>query len=160
MLRLMGAVLIFAASAAGGLTAAGVYRVRVLQLEAFHALIVHIGRQIDGFLLPLNLIYAEYREPILEKCGFLTALCASGGEEAVDACRHRLFLTDSELGLLKAFFGGLGRHSAEEEARHCAYYLTSIGELAKNARGELAQKIRLCRAFGMLFGIMLAVILL
>lgn len=160
MLSITGAVLIFAASFAGGLTAAELYRMRVLQLEAFYMLVTHIGRQIDSFLSPLDLIYAEYREPILDKCGFLKVLCTKGGETALGVCRHRLFLRDAERALLEAFFSGLGKHPAMEEGRHCVYYAERIGELAKGARGELAKKTRLCRAFGMLFGIMLAVILL
>ncbi|MBQ8551555.1 MAG: stage III sporulation protein AB [Clostridia bacterium] len=160
MLRLAGAALIFAASLAAGLCAAGMYRTRVIQLEAFHSLIVHIGRQIDSCLVPLDRIYAAYRDPVLERCGFLAELRRSGGEAALSACGYRLLLSDTEIHELTAFFMGLGRHSAEEEPRHCAYFSARIGELAEKARGELAAKTRLCRAFGMLLGIMLAVILL
>ncbi len=160
MPRLIGAVLIFAASSAAGLSAAAMYRLRVEQLEAFARLIVHIGAQINSFLAPLDRIFAAYDNRMLAKCGFLEALRRDGGEAALTACRRRLYITETELDELKKFFMGLGRRGADEEARHCEYYEKRMSAMASKARSELAGKIRLCRSFGMLIGIMLAVILL
>ena len=160
MSKLIGAVLIFAACTASGMSAAAVYRQRVIQLEAFTALIAHIGAQISVFLTPLDHIYAEFRNAALEKCGFIGALKAVGGVSALDECRRRIQLTDDEVYELERFFAGLGHSSAQEEARHCAYFEKRIGELAASARGTLASKMRICRVFGMLTGVMLAVMLL
>ncbi len=158
--RLMGAVLILTASSMGGIITAGMWKKRVLQLEAFHELIVHIARQIDGYLTPLEKIYAEYDSTVLSRCGFLEALREYGGVMALEECRRSLCVSDSDISELAEFFSGLGRHSAKEEARHCAYFERQIGDIARKAKDELAAKTRLCRGFGILLGIMLAVILI
>ena len=158
--RFVGAVLIFTACTSMGISASAMYKRRAAQLEAFVLLITHIGAQIDGFLLPLDRIYANFKNRTLEGCGFLDALQKNGGVAALSECRRRMNLGDDEIGELEKFFVGLGRHAADEEARHCAYFEKRIGELAASARGQLAQKTRLCRAFGMLVGVMLAVVLL
>lgn len=158
--RLMGIVLILTASSMGGIITAGVWKKRVLQLEAFHELAVHISRQIDGYLTPLQKIYAEYEDTELSRCGFLFALRKYGGVKALEECRSSLCISESDISELRAFFMGLGRHSAKEEARHCAYFEKQIGDIAGKAKKELAAKTRLCRGFGILFGIMLAVILI
>jgi len=156
----MGAALILTASSVGGIITAGMWRKRVLQLEAFHELIVHIARQIDGYLTPLEKIYDEYDSTVLSRCGFLGALREYGGERALGECRSGLCISDSDISELREFFSGLGRHSAKEESRHCAYFEKQIGDIAKKAKDELAAKTRLYRGFGVLFGIMLAVILI
>ena len=160
MLRIAGAIMVFAASSVFGISAAETYRKGALQLEAFHRLIVYTARQIDGFLAPLDRIYAEYEDSELEKCGILEALRCGMTAEAFDGCRCRLYMSDDEAAEVKAFFTEVGRYTAEEESRHLAYFEKTVGELAAKARAELPAKLKLGRAFGMLFGIMAAVILL
>lgn len=159
MIKLIGALLIFAASASVGFSAAAMYRVRAEQLEALGALITHIGAQIGGFLAPLDRIYSDFKDSRLEKCGFLPILRTSGAVAALRECRESLFLNDGEIGELEKFFGALGRGDANKEERHCAYFAKRFSELYESARGESASKGRLFRTFGFLSGLMLAVIL-
>lgn len=157
---LIGAVLVFGSCAVMGMYASASYRRAVRELEAFLCLIVHIRGQIDGFLMPLHSILAEYTDPLLEKNGFLPESRENGACRALEKVRNKLYMDDRCITELENFFMGLGLHSAEEEARHCSYYEKRIGELTKNARDALPSKGRMCRAFGALAGIMLAVILL
>ena len=159
MIRLVGALLILSASVTLGSAAAHMYRRRVWQLDAFYALISHIGAQIDGFLLPLDRIYADFHSRELEDCGFLALLREYGGERALALCRS-LVLTGDELEELTKFFSGLGHHAADEELRHCAYFEKRIGAMVSQAREQLAKKGKLCRALGALFGILCTVILI
>lgn len=152
--------MIFAACTAVGFFASAMYKRRVRQLEAFAALVAYIGAQIGGFLTPLDRIYASFENRTLDECAFLAALRQSGGVAAMEVCRRSLNLTQDERDELERFFEGLGRHSADEEARHCAYFERRIGELVAAARAEHASKGRVCRTLGMLFGLMLALLLL
>ncbi len=145
---------------AGGFYTASVYRVRAEQLEGIRALISYIGAQIDVFLTPLDSIYAHFKNSRLEACGFLELLRHSDFKTALDGCRDRIFLNDTEISELEKFFSGLGRHDAKEEKRHCAYFEKRFTEICTAANAEIASKTRLCRAFGFLGGLMLAVILL
>lgn len=160
MIRLLGAIMIFFACSAAGFFCSSTYRRRARQLEAFTALISHIGAEIDSFLAPLDTIYASFDNRTLEECSFMTALRENGGVVAMQICRRSLSLTDSERAELERFFSGLGHHAAGGEAKHCAYFEKRIGELADTARSEYASKGRVCRTLGMLFGIMLTLVLL
>ncbi|MBQ2765628.1 MAG: stage III sporulation protein AB [Clostridia bacterium] len=159
MIKLIGAIFIFAASVSVGFSASAMYRVRAEQLEAFGALITHIGAQIGGFLAPLDRIYCDFKDARLEKCGFLRVLRSSGASAALGECRESLFLNDGEIGELEKFFSSLGRGDANEEERHCAYFAKRFARFYESARNESASKGRLFRTFGFLSGLMLAVIL-
>ncbi len=160
MMMLAGAFCIFSACTVVGVYAASFYRKAVEELEAFHRLIVHVGAQIDGFLSPLDVIFASYTEPCLEKNGFLPVLRRDGGAAALEAVRGRLYIGENAVNELESFFLGLGRHAASEESRHCAYYEKRIAELLRKHKEALPGKSRLCKAFGVLTGIMLAVFML
>ncbi len=160
MPRLIGAVLIVFASCTVGISASALYKIRLRQLEAFHELITHIESQISGFLAPLDMIFEGYENKVLEACGFLERLRAEGGEAALEGCRGRLYLAQGELSELKRYFAALGRGAASDEAKLCRYYESRILASVERVRSELSGKVRLCQALGLLFGIMLAVILM
>ena len=160
MNQFLGALLVFGSCAVMGMYAAMSYGKAVRELEAFLRLISHIGSQIDGLLMPLHSILASYTDPLLENNGFLPEFRENGASCAVEKVRKKLYMDERCITELENFFRGLGCHNADEEARHCAYYEKRVAELAKNARDALPGKSRMCRAFGVLVGIMLAVILL
>ena len=160
MYFLVGAAMVFCASVYIGVTAASVLRLRVRQLEAFCSFIGHIGTQIDVYLAPLDTIYRSFDDKQLEKCGFLAAIRCNSGEKALEICRNRLYITESELTQLRDFFSGLGNGLAPHEVKHCLYYEKRLGESARAAREELTKKSRLYRSLGMLIGIMLTIIFL
>ncbi|MBQ8249180.1 MAG: stage III sporulation protein AB, partial [Clostridia bacterium] len=153
-------MLILCACTAIGFSAAAMYRLRVEQLEGFRSLVGYIGAQIGVFLTPLERIYADFKNTRLEACGFLELLRNGDGEAAVYGCRTKLFLNDTEINEVIKFFRGLGLHDAKEEERHCAYYEKRFVELCTSAKAEAVSKVRLCRTFGFLGGLMLEVILI
>lgn len=158
--RVIGAATVFSVSFYMGMTASYLCGVRVEQLDAFCGLIGHIGAQIEGYLMPLDEIYRRYSDKRLERIGFLAALNESGGLAAAEKCRSRLLLTNAEMSELKSFFSELGGSSADKEIKHCRYYGSRFAALTAAAREEKTKKARLYRAFGMLVGIMLIVMLL
>lgn len=160
MIRLTGALFIIASSSLIGASVSRFYIQRVVTLEAFLRLMTHIESEIGGFLSPLDSIYASFRCPALEESGFIGCLMKKGGTAAINEYSRRLSLFDDEKELLLSFFGELGRHGAEGEARHCAYYKSKLAGLCETAKGEAASKKRLCLSLGVLFGIMLSVILI
>lgn len=160
MIRLFGALLIVCASLATGFSASAMYKQQAAQLEAFLALISHICGQIDGFLSPLERIYAEFKNSTLEKCGFLPELRRCGGVGALSKCKKSLCLTHEEVEELEKFFLGLGNHGISEEIRHCKYYEGKISAFAADAKEHLGGKVKICRSFGLLVGLMISVVLL
>lgn len=160
MTSVFGAVLVFASCAAMGAYAASLYRRAVEELEAFYDLAVYIGAQIDSFLVPLDVIYGSYTDKRLERVGFLQALRENGGTEALMAVREKLYISNEAAGELERFFSGLGRHGPNDEVRYCTACTGRLAEILKAEKEALGGKVKLCRAFGALFGIMLAVILL
>ncbi len=152
--------MIFAACTAAGFSTSSLYLRRVRQLEAFAELISYIGAQIESFLMPLERIYDSFQSRTLDECSFLVVLRQSGGAEAMETCSRTLNLTANERNELVRFFDGLGAHGVHEASRHCAYFEKRIGELAAAAHEEYRQRGRVCRTLGMLFGLMLAIVLL
>lgn len=160
MLKIIGALMIVAASSAVGFIKAERCRTRVRQLEAFSKLISHISSQIESFLTPLERIYADFQNDTLEKCGFLPLLRQYGGVRAVAECRARLCLDTPEAEELERFFSELGGHAIDIESRRLAYFEKRMSELSEAAAAELRGKQKLYRTLGFLVGTMLAVILI
>ena len=152
--------MIFVSCSLIGFSAARVYRLRASQLEAFLKLISHIKAQIGYFRAPLDSILEGYNDETLSGCGFLLAARELGVREGFDSCRTRLVLTDDEVDELGRFFSGLGSRSADEEESGCGYYEKTLGAALDKERAELAKRTKLCRTFGMLAGVLLAVLLI
>lgn len=160
MISVLGVFCVFASCTAIGAYAASVYKRAAEELDAFYCLVVYIGSQIDGLLMPLDRIYASYNDKRLEENGFLEALRRQGGTAALRETRHKLYMCDEAVAELEEFFEGLGQHSPYDEVRRCVASSERLSELLKAERGALGSKMKLCRAFGALCGILLAVILL
>ena len=152
--------MIFVSCSFIGFSAARVYRLRVSQLEAFLKLIRHIKAQIRYFCSPISSIIDGYEDEILSGCGFLLAARELGAGAGFESCRARLFLSEAESDELGSFFSGLGSHSADEEKNGCEYYEKTLGAELEKERSELAKRTKLCRTFGMLAGVLLAVLLI
>lgn len=159
MHTVVGGLMIFVSCSLVGFSAARVYRLRVNQLEAFLKLIKHIKAQIECFCAPLCSILEGYEDTQLSACGFLLAARELGVKAGFESCRSRLFLSEEESDELAKFFDGLGSHSADEESSGCAYYEKTISDALSRERSELAKRSKLCRTFGMLAGVLLAVLL-
>lgn len=160
MNSLIGGLLVFVGCSVIGFSAARMYRLRVEQLEAFLMLISHIRAQIEYCRAPLDRILEVYESEILSGCGFLLAARQLGASAGFDSCRCRLLLTADETDELGRFFERLGRHSADEECSHCAYYEKTVGAALEHERAEFARRSKLCRTFGILSGFLLAILLI
>lgn len=160
MLRVVGVMLVFGGSLCAGIGASQFCRRRVMQLEAFYEFASYIRRQIDGYLTPLEHIYASFDNRVLEMCGFIGEMRDKGAAEAMVRCRSCMQLKDAEAAEIYGFLKSLGRGGADEEIKRCRAFELRMGELLETARSGSAGEIRMCRAFGALVGILLTVILL
>ena len=160
MTKLIGAAFIILPSVLLGAYAWGFFTYRAQNLEALLDLVTHIETEINGYLSPLDTIYARFKCNLLERSGFTSCLAEKGGIAAIDEYAAKLCLTDEEKMLLLQFFESLGSHGAVAEAKHCAYYKTKLSELSSVAKSEARTKKRLCLSLFTLLGIMLSVILI
>ncbi len=157
-MKIFGIGLLFTACVIVGFFASSFYRNRTEQLEGIKELIGFTGAQIEGYLTPAHKIFMMFSNKALQKCGFINELQKRGWEEALKACRRKLFLTDREFSELSAFFSQLGKCDTDSAVRHCNYYKKLFGELASTARTELPGKTKLCCALGFAAGVMLTVL--
>ena len=160
MPQLIGSLLIFLACSAAGFSGAAMYKAQKDELVAFLRLISHIKARIEYCRAPLDSIFAEYTDRLLERCGFIEAALTMRPTDALAKCRSRLSLSDAQIDELMKFFSDLGCHTAAEESAHCAYWEKRVGELLDAARRELPRVTRLYRGIGILVGIMAAILLL
>ena len=136
-------------------------RRRLEQCEGFLLLIRHVKAQIACFHMPLSRIWQTFSSRELERCGFLSALRESGDfEAALDACRGRIWLSEDELGLLRAFAGELGRSYLEEQMACCDYYIGELERAYAQRRTARPARTRLFRSLFLTGGLMLVILLL
>ncbi|MCI8387650.1 MAG: hypothetical protein HFE63_04200 [Clostridiales bacterium] len=157
MIRFVGSLLVFISCTLVGFSAAKMYRLRVMQLEAFVRLIAHIKAQIEYYRAPLDRIFDGYESELI--CEFIDGARKYGAAEAFVSCRNRMYVSESEADELEKFFAGLGMHNVGEESSHCAYFEKRLGELLSSARGEIDKRAKLCRTFGILIGFLIAILL-
>ncbi len=156
----IGGGLVMLATAYMGFSAASFYKRRLVSIEAFLSLIIHIEAQIDGYLTPVNEILAAYNDKRFSDTDFCGIASSEGGAVAVRRLAGRLCLYPSELSELCTFFEGLGKGTADEEIRHCGYFEKRFSKLSQDAASELRGKVKLFRGLGILGGIMTVIILL
>ena len=78
MLRMIGAIMILAASAGVGYCFSAAEGGRVRQIEGFLLLLRHIRNGIVTYASPVEEIYNRFENTALETCGFLPALRTGG----------------------------------------------------------------------------------
>ena len=140
--------------------------VSLYNLAAILELLRHVRRQISSFLTRRADLCMGFESEALEKCGFLPCLRfhREAGHKnplfaALDAEGERLALGSEDLRSLTEYARHLGECDAEEEVARLMRLEGYLEERYQKQREETGQKVRLYRAFGVVGGLTLLLIL-
>lgn len=150
--RIVGAVLIAAASVAVGAGCVGNWERRVRQLGAFCRLLLALRDGISILGLPLAQIVSRFSDGVLEECGYLPYLRAAleagaygAFSEGLRRCLGMLVLEEAELSLLLSCFDALGTEDSGRECARCDYCLARLQALYDEAVAALPARSRIAK---------------
>ena len=117
-MKWIGAILCFCISVTVGWTAGRNEKERTAQCEAFVEFFAYIQNQVGYFLAPTKLMYKNFRHEVLQKTGFLDALCAHENDEvyfdvwkrALNDCKDTLKLSEAQFEIVYAFGSCIGKN--------------------------------------------------
>lgn len=119
---------------------------RMGETEGFLSLLTFMRGEINCHLRPVSEWCRDFRDPALERVGFLPALresCDLSG--AYSACERQLSVTDAERKLLSAFTSSFGHGYREDELKLVDYYCAEMGRAAARCRRDVPRYNRLVR---------------
>ncbi len=146
MLKMLGIVIILAASAGAGIIYSNALREEFRKTAGFVKLIRFIKVRIECFNQPLTEIYRDFSEKSLEDCGFISEMRSSGYISALYKLKNILALKDDVFVLLSDFGSELGKSMSEDQIRLCERYIHMIDEKVKETEKEMPTKIKLAGA--------------
>lgn len=167
-MRLAGAILLFLASLFVGIQAGKNERRRTAECEAFLSLFRHVKNQVGYFLAPTKQIYRSFDSGILAECGFLGALVAHEGDEvyynawqeALDACRGALHLSEGQMKVVEAFGACIGKSNEELQMKNFDYYIGEMTAITEGQKAEMQKNIKLYRTLGFAVGAAIAILVI
>lgn len=140
-LRIMGAVMMIAASVGMGALFSSSCRKRIRSLTEALELIVYVRRSIEAFRTPVGEILATYRSEYLEECGFADSMRQNGLTAAIRD--GYLDLPEQAETELLAFAEKLGTDYADSEVKRCDYYVSVLERMAAEESERLSLNGRL-----------------
>ena len=155
-MKWIGAAICFCISVAMGCTAGKNEKVRTEQCEAFLEFFVYIQNQVGYFLAPTKLIYKNFRNDVLQRSGFLDALCVHEGddvyfnvwERALADCKDRLRISDAQYEIVRAFGSCIGKSNEELQLKHLEYYAKAMRTETERQKKQMQKNIKLYRTLG------------
>jgi stage III sporulation protein AB len=155
-MKWIGAVICFCISVVLGCTAGKNEKVRTEQCEAFLEFFVYIQNQVGHFLAPTKLIYKNFRNDVLQRSGFLDALCAherddvyfNVWERALADCKERLKLSEAQYEIVRAFGSCVGKSNEELQLKHLEYYAKAMRTETERQKKQMQKNIKLYRTLG------------
>ena len=159
-MKWVGAVICFCVSVACGWTAGKNEKVRTAQCEAFLEFFVYIQNQVGYFLAPTKLMYKNFHSEVLQKTGFLDALCAHEGDEvyfdvwerALLECKERMNLSDGQFETVRAFGSCIGKSNEELQLKKLEYYAEEMQRETEKQRAQTQKNVKLYRTLGFAAG--------
>ena len=167
-MKWIGAGICFLISVAVGWSAGKNEKARTRQCEAFVEFFVYIHNQVSYFLAPTKLMYKNFHNDILEKTGFLDALCAHEKDEvyfdawarALSDCRERLNLSETQYEIVRAFGAGIGKTNEELQLKHLEYYTKAMRTETEKQKQQMKKNIKLYRTLGFSAGAAVLILVL
>ena len=169
IIKVIGLLLLVAAGAFLGFSAAAGLSRRAAALEKIQRLLIQLGSQIRYTAAPVGeLLAAAASSPEFQSLPFLKAAAADlqiDGDfhtwrQGVKEQGEASGLTAADRELLVHFGDGLGRTDVEGQLTNCRLYAEQLGERLGEARRDAATKSRLYVTLGVTGGIGLALLLL
>jgi stage III sporulation protein AB len=159
-LKWIGAVLCFCISVAVGWTAGRNEKERTAQCEAFVEFFAYIQNQVGYFLAPTKLMYKNFRHDVLQKTGFLDALCAHENDEvyfdvwkrALNDCKDGLKLSEAQYEIVYAFGSCIGKSNEALQLKHLEYYSRAMRTATEKQKAQMQKNIKLYRTLGFSVG--------
>ena len=159
-MKWIGAGICFLISVAIGFSAGKNEKARTRQCEAFVDFFVYIHNQVSYFLAPTKLMYKNFQNEVLEKTGFLEALCAHEKDEvyfdawahALSDCRERLNLSEAQYEIVRAFGSCVGKTNEELQLKHLEYYTKAMRAETEKQKLQMKKNIKLYRTLGFSVG--------
>ena len=159
-MKLIGIAIIFICSAAAGFGYTAMLKQRQKYLDGLIKLVRFIRVQIECFSSPLDIIYADFTDEVLDKCGFTEILKNSGLSTALEQKKETLALTDDTFELLSNFSSELGKSFSDEQVKHCDRYISVLEETASEYAKELPKKCKTVKTLSLSVGAMAALLLI
>lgn len=162
-MRLMGGLLIVSAFSFCGISFAGEARTEIHGLEALLSLLRTLSRRLSWGKEPLRRLFATYRDPYLERIGFLPLLRDADGRNYPDAWEQalrRLPLPPEAMGEALTLGTSLGRVSLEAQLEQLSLCIASLEACHRNAQAGARRNRRSTVALWVLAGLLIALLLL
>lgn len=159
-MKWVGAFLCFLTSVCIGWMAGNKERKRTEECEAFLELFIYIQNQVGYFLAPTKLMYKNFHNAVLEKTGFLEALCAHESDEvyfdvwsnALEHSRENLSLSDDQIEIVRSFGTCIGKSNEELQMKHLEYYTKALRKETEKQKMLMQKNIKLYRTLGFSVG--------
>lgn len=162
-MRLIGGLLIVGAFSLCGISFAGEARTEMRALEALLSLLRTLSRRLSWGKEPLRTLFSSYRDPYLERTGFLPLLRGADGRNYPDAweqaLRH-LPLPPEAMRDALTLGTSLGRVSLEAQLEHLSLCIAALETCYKNAQTNAERNRRSTVALWVLAGLLVALLLL
>lgn len=167
-MKWIGAVLCFCTSVALGLMAGKNEKVRTAQCEAFLEFFVYIQNQVGYFLAPTKLMYKNFHNEVLEKTGFMKALCAHEEDEvyfdvwdrALRDCKDNMNLSEKQYEIVRMFGSCIGKSNEELQLKYLEYYTKEMRAETERQRAQMQKNIKLYRTLGFSAGAAILVLVI
>lgn len=159
-MKWIGALLCFFTSLSLGWMAGKNERKRTEECEAFLELFIYIQNQVGYFLAPTKLMYKNFHHEILQRTGFLDALCAHESDEvyfdvwenALEFSRRNLNLSEGQFEIVRSFGACIGKSNEELQIKHLEYYTKALRKETEKQKMQMQKNIKLYRTLGFSVG--------
>lgn len=162
-MRLIGGLLIVCAFSLCGVSFAGEARAEIRALEALLALLRTLSQRLSWGKEPLRDLFASYREPYLERVGFLPALRHADGRNYPAIWQEALLLLPLPPDAMQAaqnFGSSFGRVSLEVQLEHVSLCASTLDTCRQNLVAHANQHRRSTVSLWVLAGLLVALLLL
>lgn len=157
VLKIIGAVIVIAASAGAGYLMCEGMRERLRAVCALSGFVELVSLNIELYKTPLDEIYALVSDRYLQKCSFTERL-DSGVYNA--ALLSGLLRGEEEKEIIRAFGDRIGSGNAEDMVRLCTYTDKRLKSIEEKLRRELPDKQRVYRTISFLAGVSAVIMLI
>ncbi len=156
--KILGLILILCSTTYIGFAAVRADRQKIELKQSLLRLVIYMRMQITAFRTPLQTIYNEYQDPVLQNCGFTDTLRQKGFQAACSE-QERLFDETTKKAIL-LFTTELGHGTSQEEIERCRQLEEYLQTQLTSDRDAFPAKRKLYSILGICCGIMIDIILI
>lgn len=158
MFKIIGLVIVVAATSAVGVGYASLMKKRLCSLEEICGFLSFLELGISEMNTPIAKLAKSYKSEILS--AFLCDAEVLGFAEAFRANKESLALEDEEMSLLVEFSSSLGSFSASEEIKRCRYFRQRLEKIASDFKEKLPLREGMFKYAGIMCGLLIAILLI